>query len=301
MDLQRIWKHGYTWDQPVDSESVEKWRENITQMQTLLAINIKRCFKPGYRETAFSDGGNEVYGTYIFIRWPTSDGTEIVFVAAKAFVAPLKYKTTPRLELMAAVAMVRLTKEVETTLDYPFEFKNFWTDSRVIIYWLLSLSSRYKPFVASRIQGFLDCSENYKEEIRYVPSDNNPADAYRNRFLSTTWRHGTEGITVNFYQQLGVMAQRGLLWISINNLSWHRGDCCGFLSTTWRHGTEGITVNFYQQLGVISINNLASWHRGDYCEFLLTTWRHGRGDYCEFLLTTWRHGRGDYCGFLSTT
>ena len=25
MDLQRIWKHGYTWDQPVDSESVEKW------------------------------------------------------------------------------------------------------------------------------------------------------------------------------------------------------------------------------------------------------------------------------------
>ena len=173
-------------------------------MQTLLGINIKRCLKPGNvvgppQLHAFSDGGNEAYGTGIFIRWPTSDGTEIVFVAAKAFVAPLKYKTTPRLEFMAAVAMVRLTKEVETALDYPFEFKNFWIGSRVVICWLLSLSSRYKPFVASRIQEFQDCSENYKEEIRCVPSDKNPADCLTKP-------------------------------ISINNLaSWHKGDYCEFL------------------------------------------------------------------------
>ena len=61
---------------------------------------------------AFSDAGNKAYGTCCFLRWETEEGVQIKFVTAKAFVAPLKYKTTPRLELMGAIAMNRIVTEV---------------------------------------------------------------------------------------------------------------------------------------------------------------------------------------------
>ena len=80
--------------------------------------------KPEY---IYSD---EAYGACVFIRWPTTSGIHIRFVAAKAFVAPLKHKTTPRLELMGAVAMGRIVSEVETALSYQFEYKRFWIDSK---------------------------------------------------------------------------------------------------------------------------------------------------------------------------
>ena len=113
---------------------------------------------------AFSDGGDDAYGTCVFIRWPTTDGFKINFVAAKAFVAPLKRKTIPRIELMGALAMSRLTKEVIESLQYEFEYKKCWIDSEIVIYWLLSESNRYKPFVLTRVQEFQDTHTNWKNE-----------------------------------------------------------------------------------------------------------------------------------------
>ena len=45
-----------------------------------------------------------------------------------------------------------------------------------MIYWLLSKSNRYKPFVSARVQEFQDTYSNWQEEVKYVPSENNPAD-----------------------------------------------------------------------------------------------------------------------------
>ena len=54
--------------------------------------------------------------------------------------------------------------------------KRFWIDSEIVLYWLRSQSSRYKPFVSSRIQEFQDTHPNWKEEVQYLPTDLNPAD-----------------------------------------------------------------------------------------------------------------------------
>ena len=56
--------------------------------------------------------------------------------------------------------MGRLVSEVGTALSYQFEYKRFWIDSKVVIYWLQSTSNRYKPFVSSRIQEFQDGHKN---------------------------------------------------------------------------------------------------------------------------------------------
>ena len=144
-------------------------------------LQLKRCLKPvdvtaPPQLHAFSDGGNDAFGTCVFLRWETVHRIEISFVSAKAFVAPLKQKTIPRLELMGAVAMSRLTSEIERALGYEVKSKRFWIDNEVVIYWLMSESRKYKPFVSTRVQEFQDTHPNYKQQIRYVKSNDNSAD-----------------------------------------------------------------------------------------------------------------------------
>ena len=181
VDLQRIWQYEYDWDQPLPDDMVQIWRENMQQMSKLVEIMVNRCLMPSKVKGppqlhTFPDGGDYAYGTCVFLRWPTSDGPKIVFVSAKVFVAPLKRKTIPRLELMGAVAMSSLVKEIELNLNYKFEYKRYWTDSEVVMYWLNTTSCNYKPFVSSRIQEFHDSHPNWRQEIRHIPSEENPAD-----------------------------------------------------------------------------------------------------------------------------
>ncbi|CAB4029375.1 PREDICTED: uncharacterized protein LOC107334477 [Paramuricea clavata] len=72
--------------------------------------------------------------------------------------------------------MSRLVEEVVKALKYSLKLKRFWVDSKVVIYWLTSQSSRFIPFVATWIQGFQVSHGNVKEELRYIPSKLNPAD-----------------------------------------------------------------------------------------------------------------------------
>ena len=81
------------------------------------------------------------------------------------------------MELLGALAMCRLVAELLKFL-YPDQqiVKYFWIDSQVVIHWLGEVSNRFKPFVASRVREIQDTHNNIQNEIRYIPSDLNPAD-----------------------------------------------------------------------------------------------------------------------------
>ena len=219
IDVQQLWQEGLAWEEQVGPEQRAMWEENLIQMQKLRDFPMKRCLKPPNATTeapqlhAFSDGGDQAFGTCIFVRWLTTTGVELRFIAAKAFVAPLKHKTTPRLELMGAVAMGRLMTEVETALPYDFSARAFWIDSEVVIHWVNSVSSRYKPFVSCRIQELQDTHTNLANEVRYVPSSENPADAL------------TKPIPVEELE------------------SWHNGDSCKFLKLDEQFWPNKVEIN----------------------------------------------------------
>ena len=146
-----------------------------------LEIEISRCLKPagtiGLPQIhAFADAGDHAYGACVFIRWNTTEGINVKLISSKAFVAPLKQKTTPQLELMGTIAMSRLTTTIMSALNFEVEYKKFWIDSEIVLWWLMSQSCKYKPFVSTRIQEFQDAHPDWKEEINYVPSEINPAD-----------------------------------------------------------------------------------------------------------------------------
>ena len=77
---------------------------------------------------------------------------------------------------MRVVTMSRLVNKIVKVLEYQFEFKRFWIDSEVVIYWLLPQSNHCRSFVSSKIQEFQDTHPNVEEEIWFVPSDLNPSD-----------------------------------------------------------------------------------------------------------------------------
>ena len=226
IDLQTLWKEGFLWEQEVTSEHLQIWEANLIEMKKLFRFKTQRCLKPDDtvgppQLHGFSDGGDDAFGTCIFLRWETTSGIQLRFVAAKAYVAPLKHKTTPRLELMGAVTMGRLMQEVAIALPYKFDHQVFWIDSEVVIYWLNSTSSRYKPFVSSRIQEFQDTHPTWEEEVRYVPSKENPADCL------------TKPIQ---FEELE---------------SWHRGEMCKFLSldeTSWPQRVEEFDIDSVRPL-----------------------------------------------------
>ena len=67
------------------------------------------------------------------------------------------------------------------------------------MYWLLSLSTLYKPFISTRVEEFQDTHPSWMNEILYVPSDMNPAD------------YLTKPVSVD------------------KLLPWLRGECCNYL------------------------------------------------------------------------
>ena len=77
--------------------------ENLESLKYLLTFEFHRKLKPSNAEGVpqvhgFSDGGEKAYGTAIFLRWESSDGTYCCIpVMVKSFVAPLETRTIPKL------------------------------------------------------------------------------------------------------------------------------------------------------------------------------------------------------------
>ena len=103
------------------------------------------------------------------VRHKYEDGEVTVrFIAAKVKVARTKVTSVPRLELMAAVLGLRLTRKVSALLQIPFENCTLWTDSKDVIFWIQGQSRRYKTFIANRVSEIHQKSS--PRQWRHVPT-----------------------------------------------------------------------------------------------------------------------------------
>ena len=183
IDLQELWSAGFSWDEILPPSVQTKWIENVESMNQLLTFEFDRKLKlsnaVGNPEVhGFSDGGEQAFGGVIFLRWELDDGSyRCVAVMVKPFVAPLKKKSIPRLELLGCLALSRMYDTCRKALEF-VNMKNFkrifWIDSTTVLSWVRTPPRQFKPFVSSRVAEIQETIGT--EDFRYVRSKSNPAD-----------------------------------------------------------------------------------------------------------------------------
>ena len=92
----------------------------------------------------------------------------------KARAAPLRKISIPRLELQAAVLAVRISEMIQREVQINFSMIIYWTDSEVMLKYIMNENKRFTVFVGNRIAEIREKSE--LDQWRYCPSEENPSD-----------------------------------------------------------------------------------------------------------------------------
>ncbi|KAL5022237.1 hypothetical protein ScPMuIL_001392 [Solemya velum] len=180
--LQSLCKMKIGWDTEMGCEEIKVWKCWLDGLSELTHLNVDRCFKHAemsqYSEVQlhhFADASQSAYGAVSYLRLLDENGAvHCSFVMGKSRLAPLKSLTIPRLELMAAVLAVKLDKLIKSELDMCVDKTVFWTDSMIVLQYILSESRRFQTFVANRLAMIHEGSN--RTQWNHVKSEANPAD-----------------------------------------------------------------------------------------------------------------------------
>ena len=92
----------------------------------------------------------------------------------RARVAPLKYITIPRMELVAATLSVKISVMLRKEFQIPITREIFWTDSEAVLRYIRNQARKFKVFVANRVETIRENSRD--SQWFYINTKANPAD-----------------------------------------------------------------------------------------------------------------------------
>ena len=149
-----------TWDEPISEQTRGSFLEILEQMDQVREITFPRCVRPAMEDQkskpimlCFGDGSTSAFCTLVYGRWRLTDGSySCRLIAGKTRVAPLRKISVPRLELLGAVACVRLAQQVQQFLGLEFMKRYFFTDSSAILGMIRSESSVFQELWESEFQ-----------------------------------------------------------------------------------------------------------------------------------------------------
>jgi len=181
MIMQHVWRAGTDWKKKPPTEICEEFTRWLRDFAEISKLEIPRKYsqyplsKCEVTLHVFVDAGSEAYAACAYLRIQHDNEVIIRLIAAKARVAPLKYMSIPRLELMSGLIGARLLKSVMlwhrriNFVDY-----NCWTDSDIVFKWIKSHHLPRTAFTAPRIAEIQELTS--ADKWRYVPSKQNVAD-----------------------------------------------------------------------------------------------------------------------------
>lgn len=180
--MQTLWERKVTWDEELPADLNQEWIAWIRDIEGLLDVEIPRQYFISSDHSklqlhVFCDSSPKAYGAVAYLRNKQNEGSQahVMQVMSKSRVAPLKQKTLPVLELLAAVLGARLSKYIIEHLTESIGDieKCMWSDSQIVLSWLSSKTT-LKRNVASKVQAIKDDTLN--GTWRYCPTQSNPAD-----------------------------------------------------------------------------------------------------------------------------
>uniref|UniRef100_A0A0M3HVD7 Integrase catalytic domain-containing protein n=1 Tax=Ascaris lumbricoides TaxID=6252 RepID=A0A0M3HVD7_ASCLU len=168
--LQDITKEGSEWDEEVAEPHVQKWNY-LKENWAMLSFELPRRLPSGPLQLhVFADASNRAYSSVAYAK----GNDKIVLLYAKSRLCPLKGLTIPRLELLAVLISLRITKFLTQQLNLGDIPRTIWSDSKCALAWIRSPPTEKLPrFVQNRLNEIKKTTDvNYG----YVTTETNPAD-----------------------------------------------------------------------------------------------------------------------------
>ena len=190
----------YGWDKALSGELLKRWNGFVKELPKI--ATVKRGLvehREGIKYVdlhAFGDASKLGTGVAIYAVVHQQSGVSQGLVTAKARIS--KKTTIPRLELIAAVMVSNMMKNVRDVLksiDRGVEIRKevCWTDSSTVLHWIRGDKTLYKQFVRNQVEKITE-KKSLITEWRHVPGTENPADiasrGAKFHQLQTNWWNG---------------------------------------------------------------------------------------------------------------
>jgi len=176
--FQALCTNQHRWDEPLHGEILEIWNNATTELASFMSVRIPRCYfltdsSPiDVQFHGFCDASLQAYAAVLYVRSVYPNGhIEVRIVASKTRVSPMKKPIIPRLELLGAVLLSRLSATV--TENIPGCQNIYWTDSTTVMYWIKHVKP-WKQYISNRVKEIHQLTD--KDSWRYCPGLLNPAD-----------------------------------------------------------------------------------------------------------------------------
>ena len=171
------------WDENISEETKKKFTDILMLLGDLRNIKFPRCIIPSEIDQeekpvliVFGDGSTQAFCTLAYGRWKMTDGSyKCRLISGKTRVAPLRKISVPRMELMGAVAAVRLAHSVQEATNIEFGQRFFFTDSSAVLGMIKNNSAAFLEFVGTRT-GEIRSKSNPDSEWFWIPTADNLAD-----------------------------------------------------------------------------------------------------------------------------
>lgn len=118
---------------------------------------------------------HNAYGSAVYLCVVDEEGKITSnLIMAESRVAPAKWATLQRLELLAAFITEKLLSYVVQALRLTSDAVYAWSDSQIAFAWIKGPSAKRKVFVANRVQEIQQTVP--PEQRRFCPGNQNPVD-----------------------------------------------------------------------------------------------------------------------------
>ena len=205
--------NGLDWKSPVPADQRKEWVLLFQLMQTIKEVQIPRSVIPEntpsdtpIRLLVVADAAARACGCTIYagVRRPDGHYTCDLLLAKSKMV----HSTIPRNELEAVVLAAESSLVVQRALSGRMENVVFFTDSRIVICWVVNKSKRLRMWAYNRVQAVVNMISHQTDGEECIPlyhisGQENPADILTKvRFLKTcdmqtksVWYTGLEWMT----------------------------------------------------------------------------------------------------------
>ncbi|GBM78855.1 hypothetical protein AVEN_157814-1 [Araneus ventricosus] len=179
--IQDLWSEKIPWDDPLPPHIEREWKRWCEELPHLENLKIPRLVLDSTLDEdiielhSFCDASKKAYGAAIYLKSRTRNGISVKLVTSKSRVAPLNGVTLPRLELLGALSAARLTSKVGKIVNSKRScVQYYWTDPKIVIFWIKGSKPCWKQFVANRVNEITSLTD--PNSWYHCAGKENPAD-----------------------------------------------------------------------------------------------------------------------------